>query len=888
MNQTVAKTQTFQKELRSELEKFVKNEKSKYPENEVLKIDLHCHDQNSNVPDELLGRILRVPETWLPTKQLLKTLRKNGTNVVTITNHNNARSCFDLIDKGYDVLVGTEFSCTVPDFDIGIHVLTYGFTQKQEKVLNKLRKNIYQFLQYTNANDIPTIWAHPLYHYAVKGTPPFDFFSKMALIFERFEILNGQRDTWQNMLVKIWLEQLTPKQIDADAARFNIDLSLYCKNPYKKSFSGGSDSHMGIFSGQTGTYLHVSNLSERLKTEAASELALEAIRSGHMAPYGTHQNSEKLTVAFLDYVCQIAMYKKDPGLMRIMLHKGSTRDKILALFINNAFSELRRHKVTMKFVEMFHDCFMGKVPAKSKRILMPKVYKPIFDEASKIAQAHNLDNAEMVDAFNQSINTISNQLNKILFNCLQKKIDKALNNNTFENIDFESLIEIFEIPSEFRALTSSDARKNAKGMTNPNISDFLDGLPFPALAAILILGANFTSSKVLYNTRPLLKTFSEKIGKLQHPKRMLWLTDTFDDKNGVSMVLQGMHKEIKKHNLPIDILVCSNHVTPDNHLIVTKPMAEFSIPLYQQQIVRIPNFNEIHHLFLANEYDRIICSTEGIMGVMGLYLKNAYTVPTHFYMHTDWIMFARKVLRFDAHNLDRLRRILRSYYGAFDKLFVLNSDHQKWLTSREMGFETKKVLLTAHWADEKFAPKLSTKKEIFGLKESDKVVLFAGRLSKEKGVMDIVAIYEKIKSKTTNLKFVFAGTGPAAEELKKAMPDAIYMGWVDNSKLPEIYSASDLLILPSKFDTFSCVVLESLSCGLPVIAYNKKGPKDIIEHNSCGFLASGKKEMVNYIMEYFNDDKLQKKLKSAAIKRAKTYNKKAIIQQFLEDLELQD
>jgi len=881
---------SFKNELAYELKTYLNSQKQKFPEDEVLKIDLHCHDYNSDVPDELLGRILKVPETWLPTERLLKTLKKNKTDVITITNHNNARSCFDLIEKGIDVLVGTEFSCTVPDFDIGIHVLTYGFTQKQEIKLNKLRKNVYQFLMYAHAHNIPTIWAHPLYHYSVKGTPPFDFFSKMALVFERFEVLNGQRDTWQNMLVKTWLESLTREQIDNDAKKFDIDLSLYCTNPYKKSFSGGSDSHMGIFTGQTGTRLHIPNLAERLKYEPASALALEAIWNGDMVPYGTHQNSEKLTIAFLDYICQIAMYKEDPGLMRILLHKGSIKDKILAFIVTNAFTELRRHKVTMRFVELFHDSFMGKVQSKSKRFMIPKVYKPVFDEAQKIAKSHDLKGQEMVEQMSSAIDMISFKLNKILFDRLKLKIENAFSNDSFKNIELTDIIEKLEIPSEMRLLLeSNDNKKNwfsGKKMSNPNLADFIDGLPFPFLASILILGAQFTSARVLYHSRSLLKTFSDKIGKLQHPKRALWLTDTFNDKNGVSIVLQEMLREIKRLDLPIDIMVCSNDIVSDDHLIVIKPLGEFTLPFYEQQPIRFPNFNEIHHLFLENEYDRVICSTEGIMGMVSLYLKNAYSVPAYFYMHTDWVMFSKKALNLDIHNQDRIRRLLRAFYTGFDHLFVLNTDHQKWLIGKEMEIDFKKVFLTAHWVDEKFYPRTSNKKEIFNLEEDDKVLLFTGRLSAEKGVFDVAEIYDSIHDEFPNLKLVFAGTGPAEDKLKKLLPDAVFLGWVDGEKLPDIYSSADLLILPSKFDTFSLVVLESLSCGLPVIAYNSKGPKDIIEHGECGFLASGKKEMKTFINSYFSNNSLANEFKKSAVERAKIYNKEFILDQFLEDMDL--
>jgi glycosyltransferase involved in cell wall biosynthesis len=390
----------------------------------------------------------------------------------------------------------------------------------------------------------------------------------------------------------------------------------------------------------------------------------------------------------------------------------------------------------------------------------------------------------------------------------------------------------------------------------------------------------------MYSNRPLLDVFSEKINAFPHPKRMLWLTDTFEDKNGVSSVLQEMHKEVKRLNLPIDFLVCSSTLQSEDHLIVVKPLAEFTLPFYQQQPIRIPNLNEIHHLFLENEYDRIMCSTEGIMGVISLYLKNAYSVPANFYVHTDWLLFARKVLGVDGHNLNRVRRMLRAFYAGFDQLYVLNSDHQNWFSGKDMDFPIEKIKRTAHWCNDSFYPRKSTKKKLFGCKESEKVILFTGRLSHEKGVLDIVSIFPEIEKEIPNVKLVFAGTGPAEEDLKKQLPNAIFLGWVDAKKLPEIYSSADLLILPSKFDTFSCVVLEALSCGLPVVAYKSKGPKDIITDN-CGYVAAGKTDMAKSCIHYFQNEEVQEEMKANAILRAKAYNKGIILKELLENTGLE-
>ena len=249
-------------------------------------------------------------------------------------------------------------------------------------------------------------------------------------------------------------------------------------------------------------------------------------------------------------------------------------------------------------------------------------------------------------------------------------------------------------------------------------------------------------------------------------------------------------------------------------------------------------------------------------------------------------MFARKALNFDVHNLNRFRRLLRAFYNAFDGLFVLNTDQQKWLTGRHMNFDPSNVFLTAHWADEHFTPKNKDKTEVFGVNPDETVILFAGRVSGEKGVMELPDIYKIIKESGNNVCFAIAGTGPMEEELKTAMPDAKFLGWVDSTKLAEVYSAADLLILPSKFDTFGCVVLEAFSCDLPVIAYKTKGPKDIIIDGESGYLVTNKDKMALRILEFINDTELQLSMKKAAYERSKVFNSDIILKDLLENVKL--
>lgn len=874
----------FQENLKNKLDSFLSAQASRFPKEDVLKIDLHCHDYNSDVPDELIGRILRVPETWLSSERLLTELEKNGCNALTITNHNNARSCYILQDKGIDILTAAEFSCWVPDFEIGIHVLTYGFTPEQEVQLNKLRKNVYLFLQYTRKHNIPTVWAHPLYHYSVKRMPPKDFFDKMLLIFERFETLNGQRDTWQNMLVKEWIEQADCDQINKHSREFGIDPMLYCVDPYKKSLTGGSDSHMGIFSGMTGSYLYVPDLQNRIKTSSKSELVLEALRNGNIAPFGAHQNTEKLTIAFLNYVCQIALNYKDPGLIRMLLHKGDLSEKVTSFLVSNMFSEVQRHKVTMSFIRLFYNCMMGEKPSFFKKLLLPSQYKPIFEQAVKIAEIdeHTAAGDDVVLNYYDSILSINNQLNDLLANRLEKKIEDLHLEGKIGQQSLDSIINTLELPVSIRSYTGKDSSHSSI-----DISKFLDGLSFPFFASLFILGAHFTSAKTMFHTRPFLRRFSKQLGKFEQPKRILWLTDTFGDKNGVSMFLKEMHKQIKDRKLPIDIITCSNDIESDDNLIVLKPISEFTTPIYKDQKINIPNFVELHNLFLKGEYDRIICSTEGVMGLCGLYLKHAYTVEASFYMHTDWLMFARKVLGIAGHNLDRVRRMLRFFYSSFDRVLVLNSDQKKWLTSPDMNLDGQKIFQTAHWTNSCFVPQNANKKILFSLENDVPVLLYVGRISREKGVLELPSIYKKAKEVRKNIRIVIVGKGPDLEQLKVEIPDGIFIDWIEQAKLPAIYSSADVLLLPSKFDTFCNVVLEALSCGLPVIAYNKKGPKDIVLNNQCGYLVNTASEMTEKIEEFLSSDSVEL-FKKAAIERSKKYDANLIINNLLESIGMDD
>ncbi|MFT6975409.1 MAG: glycosyltransferase involved in cell wall biosynthesis [Bermanella sp.] len=872
----------FRQDLQSEFKGFLNEQSRRFHPDNCLQIDFHCHDHNSDIPDELWGRILRLPETWLKTKNLVKTLKENGSDVITITNHNNARSCWKLQDQGHDVLVGSEFTCFFPEYDLFVHVLTYGFTKEQEVILNDKRHNIYDFLRYTHSINVPVILPHPLYFYTRNEKIDISLFEKFAVIFSRFEVLNGQRDVWQSVLTLNWARGLSPEKILSYAKKHDLNPAEFGVDPYqKKVLTGGSDDHTGIFAGQCGSYLYVNNLQDRLKTEKASDLALEAIRNGDIAPYGSVGENQKLNIALLDYFSQVATKIKDPGLFRILLHRGTPFDKVACFAISNLLLEMQKHKNTMKFFSFVHDALKGKKPGKIMKWAVSKDYRFCIQYLERIADAHNESPEVFADTVNDCINSLFTSLNQLIVSRVETTM-KFVDLSQLKSISAESITQKFEVPSQLTALFFGDGKKQ-DNLSNVKVGKMLDKLSFPVLISLMLAGSSLASTRVLYQNRTFLNEFSNYIGKNKHQKRALYLTDTLRDKNGVSNSLSGKLKEIQRADLPIDFLICHPDAKEESHLRVVRPLTKFNIPQYPDQEIRIPDIMEIARIFYDGGYDRIVCSTEGPMALASMFIKEMFNVKSYFFMHTDWMDFIKATTDINQYSQDRVRRVLRAMYNRYDGVFVLNNDHKEWLTGYDMQLPEENVFITAHHAQPVNLNIARIKKsELFTGATDDTPILFiACRISKEKGLFDLPQIIDEARRTLPNLKIVIAGQGPAAEELQKALPDAVFLGWQTKEQLSALYLSLDLFIFPSQFDTFGNVIIESFAHGMPALAYNSKGPKSIIQNNINGFLVDDIGHMADKITEFFSADFNRSRMKSLAMKRAAEYQAEPIMEQFL-------
>ncbi|KQM63486.1 alpha-mannosyltransferase [Sphingomonas sp. Leaf17] len=110
---------------------------------------------------------------------------------------------------------------------------------------------------------------------------------------------------------------------------------------------------------------------------------------------------------------------------------------------------------------------------------------------------------------------------------------------------------------------------------------------------------------------------------------------------------------------------------------------------------------------------------------------------------------------------------------------------------------------------------------IRAMRERGPVQLYVGRIAIEKNVAAF------LESRVPGTKVVI-GDGPARADLERRFPAAIFLGVKTGADLAAAYAAADVLVFPSRTDTFGLVMIEALACGTPVAAYPVAGPVDVL------------------------------------------------------------
>jgi glycosyltransferase involved in cell wall biosynthesis len=172
-------------------------------------------------------------------------------------------------------------------------------------------------------------------------------------------------------------------------------------------------------------------------------------------------------------------------------------------------------------------------------------------------------------------------------------------------------------------------------------------------------------------------------------------------------------------------------------------------------------------------------------------------------------------------------------FNLADKIIVYSPNLiDEWHLDR---YENKIYYASQHIIDEKFH-------KIKEINQRENIIGYVGRLSPEKGILNLIEAIPAILDKRKDIQFTVIGDGklkPVIEEyaLDNQLEEYLDLkGWIPHDELCAYFNDFKVLILPSFTEGLPGVVLEAMACGTPVLSTKVGSMPDIIGNNVNGFL----------------------------------------------------
>lgn len=354
------------------------------------------------------------------------------------------------------------------------------------------------------------------------------------------------------------------------------------------------------------------------------------------------------------------------------------------------------------------------------------------------------------------------------------------------------------------------------------------------------------------------------------------LTRNDSDRPRVALVADGlgtMHgvthtiQQIRERGVPgYDVEVIGTDADVDRRL---SAVAEIEVPFYPGMHIGVPSVPALTQALAEGRYDLVHLCSPGPAGIGAWLLARVLELPVIGSYHTELAAYAG--VRSGQAQIEALATAaLAGFYGALPT--VLSPSPASDVRLAELGVPVTRIARWDRGVDiERFDPALRTP----GRFKGELNVLYAGRLTTEKGIDRLAEAFEVARGRDPRLHLVLAGGGPEETALRERLGDsATFTGWLGGRELAVAYASADLFAFASRTDAFGQVILEAQASGLPVVAVNEGGPASLIAGGETGLLTGPEPEaMAEGILRLAQQPALHARIRQAglAVTRGRTW-----------------
>lgn len=297
---------------------------------------------------------------------------------------------------------------------------------------------------------------------------------------------------------------------------------------------------------------------------------------------------------------------------------------------------------------------------------------------------------------------------------------------------------------------------------------------------------------------------------------------------------------------------------------------------YRYIFQRLYFLNKVSILLKKNDYQKLLTENHPTLLLALKWRKNDLKYKGRYYHH--------------LHN---------KFAGAFgcasimkkSQNIICNSNFVLTHLSKTLQIDNNLSVLKNCIDQSKFAKQLTAEetwalKEKYKIAENEKVILFTGRISEEKGIKELVLALKQIKY--PNYKLLIVGSSffrleaksryeKEITEIVECIKDrVIFTGYVLYDKIPDLYAIADIAVLPSMWEEpAGLTIIEAMTSGLPVITTNSGGIPEYA-NKKCAFILEKDDNLVNNIAKsidtLLSNDSLREKMGKESLVAVKELN----------------
>lgn len=365
-------------------------------------------------------------------------------------------------------------------------------------------------------------------------------------------------------------------------------------------------------------------------------------------------------------------------------------------------------------------------------------------------------------------------------------------------------------------------------------------------------------------------------------------------KSGVVTVVLQLREQLIKlgHKVLLITVETTEEFHSDDPLVYqvhSKPLG-----MGTDQFISLPFIPNLVKFLKKNNVELIHCHTEFGIGNAAVICAKTLKIPAICTTHTMWTEFYKHYIpmaKFISPNV--IQKTMKIFYKRFNALIAVSSKARNLTKSKKMLPKMPSVIIPNAIDDSKFVQKHlpeQEKQEIrskYGIKNTDVLLLFLGRLAEEKRVFELLTICKNVVKKCGNCKVMFVGNGPAyigmtnicTKEISEGK--IIFTGFVEWEKVHNFYESADIFITASLSEMHSMTILEAELSSLPIVTRKDDSYIDSIFDNENGYLCNTDEEMEEKIIQLISDEVKRKKFGKKSLEITKNFTIEKYMQRTL-------